>query len=162
MLDVPSPRTVDPVVLDQFREIEPTAEMFYLGESEWAFGLIKLPLSPGRWQAAMTILAQEAGRSRGARGGARYKVGLAALQGFKLICKFTDGEINSGLALKEYRYGNFVYRQDREKAFEEAYWHAAGGPSAADREDELRTEAVYRAKDAFRHVFKTPLFSYSK
>jgi hypothetical protein len=160
MLDVPTPRTIDPVILTEFREIEPTAEIIYVGEGNWTLGSVSLPLSPERYEQALMICKQELGKSRGVRDGARYRIGLAAMQGFKTISQFTDAELRSGYALKVFREADFVYRKNREAAFEEAYWHAAGGPSAADREDELRSEAVYRAKDAFRHVFKKPIYSY--
>jgi hypothetical protein len=162
MLDVPTSRHIDSATLEQFREVDPTIEILYLSRGNWAVGSVSLPLSKDRFNQALMICQQELGRSRGARGGDRYKVGLAAMQGFKMISKYTDRSLQNRFAIKEFRYTDFQYRKNREAAFEEAYWHAAGGGSAKDREDELRSEAVYRAQQTFRTLFKKPIYSYNK
>jgi hypothetical protein len=162
MLDVPTPRHIDSATLEQFREVDPSIEIIYLSGGNWAVGSVSLPLSKGRWNQALMLCKQELGKSRGARDGDRYKIGLAAMQGFKMISRYTDKELQGRFAIKEFRYADFRYRKNREAAFKEAYWHAAGGASASDREDELRSEAVYRAQQTYRTLYKRPVYSYGQ
>lgn len=146
-LDLPGER-VDETILASFREIDPTIEIIYLGEGEWQVGSWEPP-NRERRKRAHKLLEQQFEKSDEEQGRALILACKAALQGFRPITRYESWELRCGKALQEFRLADWMYRLNREQAYQSAESHAMHEASS-EIEDKRRDEAIYRAKDAFR------------
>lgn len=98
-IDFPSTRKVSEDVLEDFRTIDPTVELLYLGGKRgmWVLGSVK-PMNVFRQQQAEGFAQQG------------ERLFYAFLQGFKPIELYTSYEVEEGLALRDFRVRDWMFR----------------------------------------------------
>lgn len=119
------------------------ADLLYLGRGRWMVGTISGNAGE-RARRARVVLRKQYARPHADRDESTIRTAIAATQGFRVFSKYTASEVLSHLAVREFRTADYIYRQGREKAYQELESEGLD-PSVA--EEKLREEAIDRAKE---------------
>jgi len=116
-LYLPSPREAPTDLVAGLREIDPRAELVYLGLGVWVLGAVspnqERERKAGRWITLERKLPQEK-QSMG-----RYRFARWHLDGFGFVDFFDESDLWNGRVLHEFRYADFRYRHNADEAFEQ-------------------------------------------
>jgi len=152
-VDVPCVYEAPSAWIESFRQIDPAVELIYLCQGTWALGSWSPPDSARR-RAANEMLARIAEAPLDSRRVGQYRLAKAAQQGFRIISRYPRHQIDSGFALRDFRIADWEYRKSRDRAFEKALEASMLSHDDPRREDALRENAMYRAKDAWTYFMK--------
>lgn len=163
---IPQFRIAPPELVARLREIEPLAELVYLGQGKWFLGT--LAPTPVRYRAgARKVSAAHRLKPQNAADMARalwmHYEGSLLLQGFAGWQIFT-GEPDS--AIEEYaRLRSYQWDKEVDRQLARVEWEARQSPAALAQKDDAEDNAalystVYeesRLREAHRWAFKRPV-----
>lgn len=149
--DVPTPLSPDPDILDRLREIDPDADLVYLGEGRWALGTVT-PMNQFRRKRAEKMIARQYARGADLVVPSKLRLGKAALEGFRLVKVYEYTEVQSGYMAQEFWRMTHLWNSDRNAADREIFEDSKQIPDHVLEERVDR--AINQARDAYAYLFK--------
>jgi hypothetical protein len=154
----PDARLAPRDVLERLREIDPTAELVHLGAGYWLVGSVQ-PNEWRRFKAARVVAHQFALPEARRSPGIVLAYSLYA-QGFRPVAMYTEREIQSGLAIWDFRERDYNWRNCAEETVAARLREAEGEIVTANRIaallDHVRSEwpsihrFIFRGARSFR------------
>lgn len=115
LIEHPTMREAPSALLERLREIDPNIELVYIGKGYWALGSVQ-PHSEREKRARETLGFQyslpEHMRSVGAIRYAKIR-----MQGFRHIALYTEGDVENGKVLLDFRERDWNYRHRAEEVY---------------------------------------------
>jgi hypothetical protein len=148
-LDVSTPRLAPDTLLRQLREIDEDAHVIYLGEGEWALGVVA-PAHMERRERAVNLIRRANTLPLEKQNPAVMRLARAAQQGFRVVGRYSEADMVSGFMVEDFRVADFVYRQGRDAAFERLLDNC----EADVDEEAVKEAALYKARDAWHFIMK--------
>ena len=134
-------------LLTDLREIDPLADLHYLGEGIWVMG----PVKPNKFRYAQAGQILTGGHDRSTWMRRMWELGL---YGFTRINSYhIQGEPDSRI-LHDLRVRDFLYRHNRERTFDDALARADGTIETEARKKMMMDEMEARTLDSFGNFFR--------
>jgi hypothetical protein len=148
-IHAPTPRTPDSALLGRLREIDPDADLVYLGEGTWALGVVA-PVNTARRKNATVLMRKFWSAPEEKRKPAILRLASAAQQGFRVVSQYVEADLHSGYMIQDFCIADSVYRAGRDAAYQALEDACDEEPD----EDVLKATALYQARDAWHYAMK--------
>jgi hypothetical protein len=137
-------------VLARFRETDSTAALVYLGMGYWALGSVQP--STYRAKTARRVLARFDELPVAMRRPGRYLFARLLESGFRPIQVYTEREIQSGTAIRDFRERDWHFRNRPEEAFTDAMGRVDGEQDTQNQIVRILDAVHTTFPDALRHA----------
>lgn len=157
LVNIPESRTAPKEVIQRLREIDPAAELVYMGGGRWRLGRV-VP-SRDRTRKGTLLLMWESRMPAEKQDGTNLRIGRLAQQGFGSIAEYqVQGEPGAQI-VEDFRLRDFNFRTNSEATFQARLAESAGDTAAIEKENRIMDWLDVQAPDVWRHAFKHPVYS---
>ncbi len=149
LIDLPEPRVCPEALLVQLRQVDPAAELIYVGEGEWWLGVVK----PNTFRRAQGdhLLAREWRKDQPSWEQIRY--GQLMRQGFAFCGTFSFiGEPTSEV-VQEFQESTWLWAHDRDRV-EDTLFEAPERKRQANLRSMMKDRLHADARSVYRHLVK--------
>jgi hypothetical protein len=147
LIDLPEPRVCPESLLAQLREVDPAAELIYVGEGEWWLGVVK----PNTFRRAQgdAILGREWAKDQPSWEQIRY--GQLMRQGFAFCGTWHFIGEPTAKIVQEFRESTWLWAHDRDQA-EDTIFEAPERQQQANLRAMMKDRLHADGRSVYRHL----------
>lgn len=149
LVELPQARTAPEDIRRRLRELDPTAEIVYLGFGRWSIGRVRPTNESVRIATRMirTYWSMKDAARASRRGVQRYRFAEACRQGFRPVAEYTMREPDDRI-VKEFQASQYRMLNQRTDLLDE--FEQVEAEARAERQKDLRDEG--RARETLNYV----------